>query len=86
MLWLHCELACWQGTEGKAAKQAACSSPIFTERLKEACEAEPEILSQFMNRLFNTLNWTATEFTSSLKVRLLCRGGSGLRSICLPRS
>ena len=64
-----------QGTAGAAAKQAACSSALFTQRLADACAAQPETFSQFTNRLFNTLNWTATEFISSLKVR-----GLGLRS------
>ena len=57
-----------QGTQGRAAKLTACSSAIFSQRLTEACQAEPEIFSQFINRLFNTLNWTATELTTSLKV------------------
>ena len=58
-----------QGTQGKAAKLAECASEVFSQRLTQACQAEPHLFSQFINRLFNTLNWTATELTSSLKVR-----------------
>ena len=37
--------------------------------LHQACLAQPDVLAGFLNRLFNTLNWTVTEFTVSLKAR-----------------
>lgn len=50
------------------AGETSSSSLVFRGRLKDACEADPDRFAAFLNRLFNTLNWTITEFISVLKV------------------
>lgn len=50
------------------AGEESSSSLVFRRQLKEACEANPDRFAAFLNRLFNTLNWTITELISVLKV------------------
>lgn len=42
-------------------------SPVFQGLVMDACKADGALLSGFLNRLFNTLNWTITEFSVALK-------------------
>jgi hypothetical protein len=35
--------------------------------LKEKCIEDEKLFSSFLNRLFNTLNWTITEFSVSIR-------------------
>ena len=47
------------------------SSLLFRSLLRDACLEHGPIFDAFLNRLFNTLNWTVTEFVVVLKVLLL---------------
>jgi hypothetical protein len=47
------------------------SSLLFRSLLRDACVQHGPIFDAFLNRLFNTLNWTVTEFVVVLKVPLL---------------
>ena len=53
------------GRDGKESSEGA--SPIFQELMCATCRTEPDILRAFLNKLFNTLNWTITEFSVALK-------------------
>jgi hypothetical protein len=44
------------------------SSLLFRSLLRDACLEHGPIFDAFLNRLFNTLNWTVTEFVVVLKV------------------
>lgn len=35
--------------------------------LKEKCLSDEKLFASFLNRLFNTLNWTITEFSVAIK-------------------
>jgi hypothetical protein len=35
--------------------------------LKEKCIVDEKLFASFLNRLFNTLNWTITEFSVAIK-------------------
>ena len=48
------------------------SSLMFRTLLREACLQHGEVFAAFLNRLFNTLNWTVTEFIVVLKVCVPC--------------
>ncbi|GMH38363.1 hypothetical protein BSKO_06247 [Bryopsis sp. KO-2023] len=41
-------------------------SAVFRQLLVETCREKPHLLDGFLNRLFNTLNWTVTEMTVTL--------------------
>ncbi|KAF9609879.1 hypothetical protein IFM89_018964, partial [Coptis chinensis] len=43
------------------------SSDLFQGLLREACLHDKALLSAFLNRLFNTLSWTMTEFSVSVR-------------------
>ncbi|KAG2646950.1 E3 ubiquitin-protein ligase RKP-like [Panicum virgatum] len=43
------------------------SSAIFQVILRETCIHEEELFFSFLNRLFNTLSWTMTEFSMSIR-------------------
>ncbi|KAL5197301.1 hypothetical protein ABZP36_000813 [Zizania latifolia] len=43
------------------------SSAIFQVLLRETCIHEQELFLSFLNRLFNTLSWTMTEFSMSIR-------------------
>ncbi|XVF61747.1 hypothetical protein PTKIN_Ptkin08bG0155300 [Pterospermum kingtungense] len=47
--------------------ESSSSSVIFQRLLREACISDEELLSAFLNRLFNTLSWTMTEFSVSIR-------------------
>lgn len=50
-----------------SAGAESSSSLLFRKQLKEACQQDPDRFAAFLNRLFNTLNWTITEFIAVLK-------------------
>ena len=67
----------------------ATASQQLSALLHQACLAQPDVLAGFLNRLFNTLNWTVTEFTVSLKARSpaprccrCCGLHTGCRAVC----
>lgn len=79
-LWVFCSIAC----DGQSCAQPASaaflqlpataiegSSLLFRSLLRDACLEHGPIFDAFLNRLFNTLNWTVTEFVVVLKVLLL---------------
>ena len=43
------------------------ASPLFQRLLILHCRADRELLAEFLDRLFNTLNWTITEFSVACK-------------------
>ncbi|XP_020257334.1 E3 ubiquitin-protein ligase RKP isoform X2 [Asparagus officinalis] len=43
------------------------TSSRFQVLLREACSQDEELFSSFLNRLFNTLSWTMTEFSVSIR-------------------
>uniref|UniRef100_A0A6V7QWM5 RING-type domain-containing protein n=1 Tax=Ananas comosus var. bracteatus TaxID=296719 RepID=A0A6V7QWM5_ANACO len=43
------------------------SSALFQVLLREACIHDEELFSSFLNRLFNMLSWTMTEFSMSIR-------------------
>lgn len=59
----------WVQTQGEGAPGA---SPTFQGLLLEACTSHQEAYQAFMNRLLDTLNWTATDYTVALRV-CFCR-------------
>jgi hypothetical protein len=57
------------------SRSSSGASEVFQQRLQEALEREPQLLDAFLNRLYNMLNWTATEFIVALKARVSPSGG-----------
>ena len=53
-----------------AAPRPDCASPLFQRLIVDACKSDPKLLAEFLDRLFNTLNWTITEFGVCLKEML----------------
>ncbi|KAL6552196.1 hypothetical protein OROGR_008350 [Orobanche gracilis] len=47
--------------------ESSSSSVLFQKLLREACISDDELFSAFLNRLFNTLSWTMTEFSVSVR-------------------
>ncbi|KAE7998172.1 hypothetical protein FH972_002743 [Carpinus fangiana] len=47
--------------------ESSSSSVVFQRLLQEACINDEELFSAFLNRLFNTLSWTMTEFSVSIR-------------------
>ncbi|KAE9601286.1 putative transcription factor C2H2 family [Lupinus albus] len=47
--------------------ESSSSSVIFHRLLKEVCMNNERLFSDFLNRLFNTLSWTMTEFSVSIR-------------------
>ena len=56
-----------------ASPQPEGASPLFQRLLVDTCRADPVSLAEFLDRLFNTLNWTVTEFGVTLKEALDAR-------------
>ncbi|GAV71431.1 SPRY domain-containing protein [Cephalotus follicularis] len=46
---------------------SSSSSVIFQSLLRKACISDEGLFSAFLNRLFNTLSWTMTEFSVSIR-------------------
>ncbi|XP_034901852.1 E3 ubiquitin-protein ligase RKP [Populus alba] len=51
----------------KHGESSSSSSIVFQNLLREACIDDEELFSAFLNRLFNTLSWTMTEFSVSIR-------------------
>ncbi|XP_054804906.1 E3 ubiquitin-protein ligase RKP [Prosopis cineraria] len=47
--------------------ESSSSSVLFQRLLKDACIDDEGLFSAFLNRLFNTLSWTMTEFSVSVR-------------------
>lgn len=47
--------------------ESSSSSFVFQKLLREACIVDDELFSAFLNRLFNYLSWTMTEFSVSVR-------------------
>lgn len=64
-----CKGASFGGTRPSSNGQTGseCASLVFQDLLKKKCMDDPELLGTFVNRLFNTLNWTVTEFSVAVK-------------------
>jgi hypothetical protein len=55
--------------------------------LKEKCIVDEKLFASFLNRLFNTLNWTITEFSVVIKeMEELTERGCPVRIVALPMS
>ncbi|XP_002974307.2 E3 ubiquitin-protein ligase RKP [Selaginella moellendorffii] len=50
----------------KSSHGDSCS-PFFQRLLREKCLKDEKLFASFLNRLFNTLNWTVSEFSVSIK-------------------
>jgi Kip1 ubiquitination-promoting complex protein 1 len=51
----------------KCSSHGESFSPHFQRLLKEKCIVDEKLFASFLNRLFNTLNWTITEFSVAIK-------------------
>jgi Kip1 ubiquitination-promoting complex protein 1 len=51
----------------KCSSHGESFSPHFQRLLKEKCTVDEKLFASFLNRLFNTLNWTITEFSVVIK-------------------
>lgn len=51
----------------KSSTHGESCSPTFQALLRGRCIQDEKLFSSFLNRLFNTLNWTITEFSVSMK-------------------
>ncbi|XP_057972414.1 E3 ubiquitin-protein ligase RKP [Malania oleifera] len=47
--------------------ESSSSSVVFQRLLREVCMHDEGLFSDFLNRLFNTLSWTMTEFSVSIR-------------------
>ncbi|PON50865.1 43kDa postsynaptic protein [Trema orientale] len=47
--------------------ESSLSSVVFQRLLRDACINDEGLFSAFLNRLFNTLSWTMTEFSVSVR-------------------
>ncbi|XP_068638077.1 E3 ubiquitin-protein ligase RKP-like [Aristolochia californica] len=52
---------------GSSKHGETSASIVFQGLLREACICDEELFSTFLNRLFNTLSWTMTEFSVSVR-------------------
>ncbi|KAF8405941.1 hypothetical protein HHK36_008019 [Tetracentron sinense] len=52
---------------GSSKHGESSSSVVFQGLLREACIHDEGLFSAFLNRLFNTLSWTMTEFSVSVR-------------------
>ena len=60
-------------SRGSKRRSAIGASPLFRRRIVDACVSDPKLLAEFLDRLFNTLNWTITELGVTLKEMLETR-------------
>ncbi|GKV25291.1 hypothetical protein SLEP1_g34750 [Rubroshorea leprosula] len=56
-----------KGSGFGSSKHGESSSVIFQRLLRDACINDEGLFSAFLNRLFNTLSWTMTEFSVSIR-------------------
>lgn len=52
---------------GSSKHAKSSSSSCFQVLLREVCSDDERLFSSFLNRLFNTLSWTMTEFSVSIR-------------------
>lgn len=52
---------------GSSKHGESSSSILFQGLIRDACLEDEELFSCFLNRLFNTLSWTMTEFSVSIR-------------------
>eukprot|EP01114_Cavostelium_apophysatum_P005195 TRINITY_DN1593_c0_g1_i2.p1 TRINITY_DN1593_c0_g1~~TRINITY_DN1593_c0_g1_i2.p1 ORF type:complete len:489 (+),score=140.49 TRINITY_DN1593_c0_g1_i2:334-1800(+) len=54
----------WRGSgfAQPAKKNNDCSSEVYQRVFREVCAKDPQLLNEFLNRVFNNLNWAVTEF------------------------
>lgn len=52
---------------GVSKDSTDCASPFFQGLICDTCRSDPDVLASFLNKLFNMLNWTVTEFSVALK-------------------
>ncbi|KAK8966827.1 E3 ubiquitin-protein ligase RKP [Platanthera guangdongensis] len=52
---------------GSSKLAESSSSVLFQVLLREVCICDEELFFSFLNRLFNTLSWTMTEFSVSIR-------------------
>ncbi|KAG6466905.1 hypothetical protein ZIOFF_075276 [Zingiber officinale] len=80
---------------GASKHLESSSSAHFQVLLREACCSDETLFSSFLNRLFNTLSWTMTEFSVSIREMqencqvskedyLGCYEGFGFSSLVIP--
>lgn len=50
--------------------ETSTSSVVFQSLLRDVCAEDEELFSAFLNRLFNTLSWTMTEFSVNIREML----------------
>ncbi|XP_012075216.1 E3 ubiquitin-protein ligase RKP isoform X2 [Jatropha curcas] len=60
-----CKASCFGYS--KHGESSSSSSVVFQNLLREACINDEKLFSAFLNRLFNTLSWTMTEFSVSIR-------------------
>eukprot|EP00252_Welwitschia_mirabilis_P001548 TRINITY_DN11422_c0_g1_i1.p1 TRINITY_DN11422_c0_g1~~TRINITY_DN11422_c0_g1_i1.p1 ORF type:complete len:749 (-),score=140.82 TRINITY_DN11422_c0_g1_i1:63-2258(-) len=56
-----------KGSGFGSSKHNETWSKLFQGLLQEKCTSDEKLFANFLNRLFNTLSWTITEFSISLK-------------------
>ena len=44
-------------------RNSAQSSPLFQQMMGQLCQSDGALVNDFLNQLFNTLNWCVSEFT-----------------------
>nr|GMC63097.1 E3 ubiquitin-protein ligase RKP [Ipomoea batatas] len=55
------------GSSKHGESSSSSSSSSIIKLLRDACTSNKELFSAFLNRLFNTLSWTMTEFSVSIR-------------------
>ncbi|CDP12918.1 unnamed protein product [Coffea canephora] len=58
---------CKGSSFGSSKRGESSSSVVFQKLLRDACVQDEELFSAFLNRLFNTLSWSMTEFSVSIR-------------------
>lgn len=67
MLLSMLKLVCGAKFEALPSTQAQGTGAWLQRLLKEKCMSDEKLFASFLNRLFNTLNWTITEFSVAIK-------------------
>ncbi|XP_042506363.1 E3 ubiquitin-protein ligase RKP-like isoform X1 [Macadamia integrifolia] len=60
-------LRLFKGSGFGSSKHGELSSTLFQGLLRDTCIHDEALFSAFLNRLFNTLSWTMTEFSVSVR-------------------
>lgn len=67
LLDLSLSLFCWVTSDNFFLLLFGPLHPFIKRLLREACINDKDLFSAFLNRLFNTLSWTMTEFSVSIR-------------------